>query len=107
MVPMTFFSIIIYGYGLLISVFHAGAEWKYWEGPSSCGALILKPGLDAVDLLHAIQNTQMVSCTEPAFRVLGISLSGMNAIVCILIIVLLMLSLFHNSSDKNLSDAFK
>lgn len=107
MLPMTIFSIIIYGYGALISVYHAGAEWKYWDGPTTCGSLILKSGLDATDLLLAIQNTRMVSCTEPAFRILGISLAGLNAIICVSVVVLLLLSLFPAVSGKNFSNTYK
>jgi disulfide bond formation protein DsbB len=60
----------------VFGVFHAGVEWKWWDGPSTCsggGALseglpnLLKPG---------------VMCNEAAIRILGLSLAGWNAIVC-------------------------
>ncbi|WP_315922363.1 disulfide bond formation protein B [Mesorhizobium sp. SP-1A] len=93
MYPMIAFTFLIYGYSLAISVYHAGAEWKFWDGPTACGSLNLKSGVNAADLLQAIQKTQMVSCTEPAFRILGVSLSGMNALVCLAVMALLAMAL--------------
>jgi disulfide bond formation protein DsbB len=60
----------------IFGVFHAGVEWKFWDGPSTCsggGALsdglpnLMKPG---------------VMCNEAALRILGLSLAGWNAIIC-------------------------
>lgn len=60
----------------VFGVFHAGVEWKFWEGPSTCGgggALseglpnLMKPG---------------IMCNEAALRILGLSLAGWNATIC-------------------------
>jgi len=80
---------LFYLYGVGLSIYHAGAEWKFWEGPTSCGAINLKAGVSAADLLQAIQSTPVVSCTEPALRFMGLSLAGMNGLVCGLIVALL------------------
>ena len=59
---------------------HAGIEWAFWEGPTTC-----ETGTNKIEshdnLLENIQNIQsFVSCSEAGFRFLGISLAGYNFI---------------------------
>ena len=59
---------------------HAGIEWAFWEGPTTCAT-----GTNKIEshnnLLENIQNIQsFVSCSEAGFRFLGISLAGYNFI---------------------------
>jgi disulfide bond formation protein DsbB len=78
------------GLGLLALVFlvsaglgayHAGVEWGFWPGPSDCGgAGAPQPGgMD--DFLRSLERTRVVSCTEAAWRFLGLSLAGWNALI--------------------------
>ena len=59
---------------------HAGIEWAFWEGPSTCTNGTNK--IESNDnLLENIQNIQsFVPCNEASFRFLGISLAGYNFI---------------------------
>jgi disulfide bond formation protein DsbB len=64
------------GYG----VYHAGIEWGFWQGPAACagGAATAPTG----DILSSLKNTQrVVSCSEAAWRFLGISLAGYNVLI--------------------------
>jgi disulfide bond formation protein DsbB len=62
-----------------IAVFHAGVEWKLWAGPTECsGAATLGP---AGGLLNRLQDIIVVRCDEAAWRFLGISLAGYNAVI--------------------------
>jgi disulfide bond formation protein DsbB len=62
-----------------IAVFHAGVEWKLWPGPTECsGAATLGP---AGGLLNRLQDIIVVRCDEAAWRFLGISLAGYNAVI--------------------------
>jgi len=54
-----------------IGVFHAGVEWKLWAGPSHCTGVGDPRSFDIV----------IVRCDEAAWRLLGISLAGYNAIL--------------------------
>lgn len=63
------------GYG----VYHAGVEWGFWEGPAACAAAT---GGGASDILSALKGTQrVVSCSEAAWRFLGLSLAGYNVLI--------------------------
>ena len=59
---------------------HAGIEWAFWEGPSTCTTDTNK--IESHDnLLENIQSIQsFVPCNEASFRFLGISLAGYNFI---------------------------
>jgi disulfide bond formation protein DsbB len=59
---------------MIFGIYHAGVEWKFWEGPGTCGAGNLTEGLP--DLTKPV-----VKCDEAAIRILGISLAGWNAIL--------------------------
>lgn len=61
-----------------IGVFHAGVEWKWWQGLTSCGSTSTAASLE--DLRAQIMAAPVVRCDEPAIRVLGLSMAGWNAL---------------------------
>lgn len=71
--------VMVWGAGL--GVYHAGAEWGFWQGPSSCSApaaLARTPG----DLLRQLQTgPRVVDCTVAAWRLFGVSLAGWNVLI--------------------------
>lgn len=67
-------------WGAYLGVFHAGIEWKLWTGPADCsGAAELGPASDFMKRLQGSINIQR--CDEAAWRFLGISLAGYNALI--------------------------
>jgi disulfide bond formation protein DsbB len=67
-----------------LGVYHAGAEWKFWPGPSACtGVEPLNP--DAGSLLERLKTASVVRCDEPALRIAGLSFAGWNVIASLLI----------------------
>jgi disulfide bond formation protein DsbB len=66
-------------WGTYLGVFHAGVEWKLWAGPAECsGASQFGP---AGGLLNRLQDVVVVRCDEAAWRFLGLSLAGYNALI--------------------------
>jgi disulfide bond formation protein DsbB len=66
-----------------LGVYHAGAEWKWWDGPQDCAATGgFAPGA-AGDLMRRMQTTRVVRCDEAAWRdpVLSLSLAGWNVVI--------------------------
>jgi disulfide bond formation protein DsbB len=59
-----------------IGVFHAGVEYDWWEGFTSCSALRPSGGLT----LEAIMAAPVVRCDEVQWSLFGISLAGWNAL---------------------------
>jgi disulfide bond formation protein DsbB len=69
---------VLFLVGMGWAIYHAGAEWKYWPGPSTCSG----GGGGTGDILAALnQTTKVIPCDEASWRMLGLSMAGWNAIV--------------------------
>lgn len=60
----------------VFGAYHAGVEWKFWPGPSTCAGGSLSGGLPSLD------DTPVISCEDAAIRIGGLSLAGWNAVIC-------------------------
>jgi disulfide bond formation protein DsbB len=65
----------------LIGAFHAGIEYGWWEGFTTCTSEVQDTGGDP---LEAIMNAPLVRCDVAQWTLAGISLAGFNAIISIL-----------------------
>ena len=63
-----------------IGVYHAGAEWKFWPGPSTCATSVDAITKNAGDLLNSINTQHGPSCTDAPWRLLGLSFAGWNVV---------------------------
>jgi disulfide bond formation protein DsbB len=61
-----------------LGVYHAGIEWKLWAGPQECSGSLDSLGGNLMDQLRTMSP---VRCDEAAWRFLGISLAGYNALI--------------------------
>jgi disulfide bond formation protein DsbB len=61
-------------------VYHAGVEWKFWQGPTDCTGPVVNFG-NAADLLKQLDKVKVIRCDEVQWRFLGISLAGYNALI--------------------------
>jgi disulfide bond formation protein DsbB len=64
-----------------LGAYHAGVEWGFWAGPSDCGGGSGAAAGNVGDFLNQLQGTRVVSCTEAAWRFLGLSLAGWNVLI--------------------------
>jgi disulfide bond formation protein DsbB len=69
-----------------LASYHAGVEWKFWQGPTDCSGPIDKIG-SVNNMLNQLQRISLVRCDEAAIRILGISLSGYDALVSLFLTV--------------------
>jgi len=70
---------LLYNGGL--SIYHAGAEWKFWPGPDDCTVTTAIVIDNAANLLDSLNETRPAACDEASFVFLGLSLAGWNAAV--------------------------
>ena len=68
-----------------LSVFHAGVEWKLWQGPIDCSGPIDKIG-SVSNLMQQLQRISLVRCDEASWRFLGVSLSGYDVLVSLFLV---------------------
>lgn len=73
---------VVFAAGLGVAVYHAGAEWKLWPGPSACAAG--GGGAVSLDDLAGLMNGERVkppACDEAAWVFAGLSMAGWNAVI--------------------------
>lgn len=63
-----------------IGVFHAGVEYRWWQGPQACSGTIPR-GLSADELKKYLFGARMVRCDDIAWSLWSISMAGWNAIL--------------------------
>jgi disulfide bond formation protein DsbB len=68
-----------------LGAYHAGVEWKFWEGPRDCSGGGLTDLGTAGGLLDKLKSIRVVRCDEIPWSFLGLSLAGYNAIISLLL----------------------
>ena len=64
----------------IFGVYHAGVEWKFWQGPTDCTGPLVNFGT-AGNLLDQLDKVKVVPCDVVQWRFLGLSLAGYNALI--------------------------
>ena len=64
----------------LIGAFHAGVEYGWWEGFTTCTSTVESGG----NPLDAIMNAPLIRCDVAQWTFAGISLAGLNAVISVL-----------------------
>jgi disulfide bond formation protein DsbB len=59
----------------LLGAYHAGVEYKWWEGVTTCSST------SASNSLEDILNAPLIRCDEPQWTLFGISLAGFNFLI--------------------------
>ncbi len=66
-----------------LAAYHAGVEWKLWQGPTDCSGPIAPLGTGS--LMSRLQNVRLVRCDVAPWRLFGISLPGYDVLVSLLL----------------------
>ena len=64
----------------ILAFYHVGVEQKYWPGPNSCTNSSIE-GLTTDQLISQIMSAPLVRCDEIAWKLVGISMAGWNALI--------------------------
>jgi len=64
-----------------LSAYHSGVEWHWWPGPDACAAPLTGLGSGGGGVLGKLGDIHIPRCDEAAWRFLGISLAGYNALI--------------------------
>lgn len=67
--------------GAVVAGYHAGVEWHWWPGPTTCTGGAVKIGAGALADLMAGAKVHPPACDQAAWRMLGISMAGYNAAI--------------------------
>ena len=82
-----------------VGVYHAGAEWKFWPGPDTCGT---DQGVSAAagGLLKELETVKVIRCDEAAIRIFGLSLAGWNVLSSLAISLLALRAAFATTEPR-------
>jgi disulfide bond formation protein DsbB len=72
--PLAVLTLLLVATSGALGVYHAGVEWQWWPGPSACTTGYVFTG--NLDL-----NAPVPRCDVAAWRLLGISMAGYNAVI--------------------------
>jgi disulfide bond formation protein DsbB len=79
----------------LIGGFHAGVEYGWWEGLTSCTSTISGSG---DELLKSIMNAPLVRCDTAPWTLFGISLAGYNFLLSVGGAIVILASIWRSKS---------
>ena len=71
----------------VLAGYHAGVEWKFWQGPTDCSGPIVDFG-KAGSLLQQLDTVKVIRCDDVQWRFLGLSLAGYNVLISLLMSVI-------------------
>ena len=80
--------ILIFSFSVIISFYHYGIEQGFFEESSVCKLKNFTEGMTKEDLLKQLSN-KIVSCKDVTFRIFGLSLTSINIVISLLLIITL------------------
>ena len=87
---------LVFAVGVAVASWHAGAEWKWWPGPSTCASTGAGVSADAMADLLGGAKIRPPACDEAAWRFLGLSMAGWNVLISLKLVAYSVMALFHD-----------
>ena len=91
---------LVFLVGAGIAAYHAGAEWKWWPGPTTCAGgagTLTAAGMDA--FLNGAKFAPP-RCDEAAWRMLGLSMAGWNVLISLGLVGLSLASAARTDTER-------
>lgn len=80
---------LIFLFGVGLAIYHAGAEWTWWPGPSVCaGGGTKVTAASMAELMNGGGHIKPPSCDKAVWVFLGLSMAGWNALISLKLAVL-------------------
>ena len=86
--------ILIFSFSFIVSFYHFGIENGFFEDSTICGLKNLSDNITKEELLEQLQ-TKTVSCKDVTFKIFGFSLTAINMIISVFLILML-LNIYKN-----------
>ena len=81
--------ILTFAFSFAISFYHFGIEQGFFRESSVCGVNSLTESITKEDLLKQLSE-KTISCRDVTFRIFGLSLTSINIVISLLIIITLL-----------------
>ena len=90
--------VLIFSFSFLISFYHFGIEQGYFNESAVCTLKSVSETISKKEILEQLQ-LKTVSCKDVTFRVFGLSLTSINIVISLLIIITL--TKIYSKYEKN------
>ena len=80
--------ILIFVFSMTISFYHFGIEQGFFEESAVCGLKNTSNVMSKEELLEQLQ-TKIISCRDVTFRIFGFSLTTLNMIISLILVIFL------------------
>ena len=80
--PLIALTGLIFACGAGLAAYHAGVEYGWWPGPSSCASGGMIMSLEGLEQALA---KPVIRCDAPAFTLFGVSMAGYNFIISVIL----------------------
>ena len=90
--------ILTFIFSLVISIYHFGIEQGFFPESSVCGTKDFNENITKEDLLELLSQ-ERVSCKDVTFRIFGLSLTSINIVIS-LFLILTLTKIFTNYEKK-------
>lgn len=94
---------LVFAVSAAMGWYHAGVEWGWFAGPTDCGGAAPAPAGSMTDFMKQLQTTRVVSCTEAAWRLAGLSLAGWNGLFSLALAAFAALAAWRHQGSSSLS----
>lgn len=72
---------LVFLIGAAVATYHAGAEWKFWPGPTTCAGASSAVDAEAMSALLNGARIRGPACDKASWVFLGLSMAGWNALI--------------------------
>lgn len=79
-----------FAWGSFVAGYHAGVEYGWWPGPTSCTGTGVKTSFDDLSNINA---ARVVPCDKVQFEIAGVSMAGLNLLAQLVVIGLLLVAI--------------
>jgi disulfide bond formation protein DsbB len=92
---------LVFLVGAGVAAYHAGAEWKFWPGPTTCasgGGGVSVESMAA--LLDGTDRIRPPACDEAAWVFAGLSMAGWNVVISLILAGLSVAAAFRERTKR-------
>jgi disulfide bond formation protein DsbB len=86
--------------GAVVAGYHAGVEWHWWPGPTTCTGLAGQVSTGDLSSLLAGAKVHPPACDQAAWRMFGISMAGYNTLISAGLAALGFAAAFMRTADE-------
>jgi len=91
---------LVFLVGAGVAAYHAGAEWKFWPGPTTCASSGGGVSADSIAAMLDGARIRPPACDEAAWVFAGLSMAGWNVLISLVLAALSVLAALRERTKR-------